>query len=78
MKPTPRRYRSASELADFAFCRKAWWLRHGLGHEPQNQRRLQVGREAHARWGRTLRRVDRLRLAAWLLALLGLGLLFAG
>lgn len=77
MKPSSRRYRSASELATFAFCRKAWWLRHGLGHEPRNQRRLQVGREEHARWGRALRGADRLRLAAWLLAILGLGLLLA-
>lgn len=78
MKPMSRRYRSASELAGFAYCRKAWWLRHGLGHEPENQPRLELGREAHARWGRALRRGDRVRLLAWLLGLLGLGLLIWG
>ena len=77
MKPTPQRYRSASELAAFAYCRKAWWLRQGLEHQPRNQDRLQRGREEHARWGRALRGADRLRLAAWLLAILGLGLLLA-
>ncbi|HQZ70462.1 MAG: hypothetical protein ACH37Z_13615 [Anaerolineae bacterium] len=78
MKPTTRRYRSASELATFAYCRKSWWLRHGLGHEPADHRRLERGRAEHARWGRTLRRADRWRLAAWLLGLLGLGLLLWG
>lgn len=78
MKPTHRRYRSASELAEFAFCRKAWWLRHGLGYEPAERRRLDRGRAEHARWGRALRAADRLRLSAWLLGLLGLGLLLWG
>lgn len=75
MNPDPKRLRNASELAEFAFCRKAWWLRRGLGLAHGDPARLRRGRAAHEAWGRRLQRGRRDLRLAWLLALVGLLLL---
>ena len=67
--PRPERFISASELGEYAYCRRAWWLRavRGVATEKQGKR-FSAGHAAHRRhawllwWARAL---------GWLAALLG-------
>ena len=47
-----RRLIRASEIGEYAFCHRAWWLRAVEGREPDNRRRLLVGSARHRRHGR--------------------------
>lgn len=42
----------ASEIGQYAYCRRAWWLRRVGGVKPQNVRQLQRGTEFHRQHGR--------------------------
>jgi hypothetical protein len=73
------RYRRASELGAFAYCRRAWWLQHGLGLPPGNAQARARGERAHAAFGGDLRRSTSLQrlalvllIAAALVLVLGL------
>ena len=46
---------SASEVGQFAYCRRAWWLARVAGLEPADPERLRFGQRAHARHGRAVR-----------------------
>jgi hypothetical protein len=67
--PRPERFISASELGEYAYCRRAWWLRavRGVATETHGKR-FSAGHAAHRRhawslwWARAL---------GWLAALLG-------
>ena len=68
--PRPDRFISASELGEYAYCRRAWWLRAVQGVTTARQGdRFSGGHTAHRRhawslwWARTLG-----WLAAFLLA----------
>lgn len=56
VSPSPRseRFISASELGEYAYCRRAWWLRavRGVATETQGTR-FSAGHAAHRRhaWG---------------------------
>lgn len=50
----------ASELAQYAYCAKAWWLGSVEGVQPSNVRQLEAGTAAHAQHG------ARVALAGWL------------
>ncbi|MDQ7030681.1 MAG: hypothetical protein Q9O62_13325 [Ardenticatenia bacterium] len=52
-KPSRRgqRHITASELATFVYCRRAWWLRHVGGHDPSDPSRLRLGRAGHRAHG---------------------------
>lgn len=57
---------SASEVANYTFCAKAWHLEHVLGAAPSvaaEQRRL-TGVEAHAKHGADIQAAN--RVSAWL------------
>jgi len=72
----PERFISASELGEYAYCRRAWWLRTVEGVTTATQgRRFEAGRAAHWRHGASLLLARVLALAA-ILALLGAALLF--
>jgi hypothetical protein len=67
--PRPERFISASELGEYAYCRRAWWLRAVRGVTTETHgKRFSAGHAAHRRhawslwWARTL---------GWLAALLG-------
>lgn len=48
--PRPERFVSASELAEYAYCRRAWWLRAVRGATSAEQgTRFGAGRAAHRR-----------------------------
>jgi len=77
---------SASEVGQFAYCRRAWWLAHIEGCASGNSDALAAGMASHRQHGRTVRlaRLGQLiaytLMAAGILALLGLlaALLVAG
>jgi hypothetical protein len=67
--PRPERFISASELGEYAYCRRAWWLRAVRGVATGTHgKRFSAGHAAHRRhawslwWARAL---------GWLAALLG-------
>ena len=54
----------ASEIADYVYCRRAWWLRRARGIEPLNQAQLRAGTQHHVRHGQLVQRsVWAMRLA---------------
>ena len=62
----PRKLISATELAEFVYCGKAWELKHIHGAEPSSEtQQLQVeGHAWHIAQGRQLARSDSFRWAA--------------
>ena len=61
----------ASELSQYAYCAKAWWLGAVEGVRPANVHELEAGSLMHARHGRTV------QIAAWAQRV-AIGLLLAG
>ena len=65
----------ASELGQYAYCAKAWWLGRVEGVQPSNVRRLEAGTAVHTQHG------AQVALAGWLqrlaLICLALGALLA-
>ncbi len=61
----------ASEIGQYDFCAKAWWLGSIEGVQPSNIRELQAGTAAHAEHGRQVRRASQMQTMA--LVLVGLG-----
>lgn len=48
------RFIRASEIGEYVFCARAWWLGSVLGRERGNQRELARGRGQHRQHGRTV------------------------
>ena len=63
----------ASEIGQYDFCAKAWWLGSIEGVPPSNVHELQAGTAAHEEHGRQVRRASQLQMAA--LVLVGLGVI---
>jgi len=62
----------ASELGEYVYCRRAWWLHHVLGHKPAGRARREQGIVMHEAHGR------RVQASSWLVmggAMLGLAAL---
>jgi len=63
----------ASEIGEYVFCHRAWWLHHVQGYESGNARAMQAGTELHARHGGLTALVPLLRwlaIALFVIALL--------
>lgn len=58
---------NASELAEYAYCRRAWWLRHVRGLRSGNVRRMESGSAYHRGHGRRVRGAPWLRRMAYAL-----------
>lgn len=61
----------ASEIGQYAFCSRAWWLGSIKGLQSENQEELTEGKSAHAQHGHTVAvalALTRLAYAALLLA----------
>jgi hypothetical protein len=58
----------ASEIGEYVFCHRAWWLRHVGGFESANVREMAEGTAAHARHGLLVSAAGGLRVLAVLLA----------
>ena len=67
----------ASELAQHAYCARAWWLQGVKGVPPSNTRELEQGEAAHRRHGRTVWLAGALRWTALALIALAVVLLVA-
>ncbi len=48
------KYIRASEIGNYVYCRRAWWLRRVKGYMPENVRELAVGQQYHQAHGRSL------------------------
>ena len=59
----------ASEVGEYVYCHRAWWLRHIQGHASANVREMTEGASAHAGHGRLVGLAFALRALALLLAL---------
>lgn len=63
----------ASELGEYVYCARAWWLRRVQGVQSRNLAAMQRGQAAHGRHGRSVAAYQTQRRWAWVLA--GLALL---
>ncbi len=61
----------ASEIGQYDFCAKAWWLGSIDGVQPSNIRELQAGTAAHEQHGRQVQRASQMQIAAFVLVGLG-------
>jgi hypothetical protein len=57
----------ASEIGEYLYCRRAWWLRHVQGYTSANVQVMAEGTEAHAGHGRLVGLAGALRTLAMLL-----------
>ena len=42
----------ASEIGEYVYCQRAWWLHHSQGLEPAGRERRERGIELHTQHGR--------------------------
>jgi len=62
----------ASEISEYVFCHRAWWLHQMRGESSANTRELAAGTARHARHGRQVSLAAALRMLAVLLLLAAL------
>lgn len=65
----------ASEVGEYVYCARAWWLRRVAGLQPAGRKRRAAGTVLHARHGRRVRASSLLLGMALLLLALGVLLL---
>lgn len=51
----------ASEIGEYVFCQRAWWLHRVKGLKSANREQMQAGTAHHAAHGRAVQRADSLR-----------------
>jgi hypothetical protein len=61
----------ASEIGQYVFCHRAWWLGSVQGYQPVDDRLLAVGTQAHLQHGRGVARSLRWRQVGYLLLAIG-------
>jgi len=59
----------ASEIGEYVFCRRAWWLRAVQGYESANVREMEAGAAVHVRHGRAVGAALALRALALVMLL---------
>lgn len=64
----------ASEIPNYVFCRRAWWLKRTRHVQPANMRELKQGTQHHASHGRTVKQVQVLKRTAVVLFVIVLAL----
>ena len=57
----------ASEISNYVYCRRAWWLQRVQGHASENMRELDQGTRYHQAHGRSLAGAIWTRRLAYLL-----------
>lgn len=75
--PAPLRVVRASELGEYLYCRRAWWLHQVRGYASSKGQRLAEGTAAHAGHGRQVGLAAALRVLAVLLFIVAVWLLVA-
>ena len=71
----PGRIIRASEIGQYEYCARAWWLGNVKGVPSSNTREMARGEEAHQQHGRAVWLAGALKVLALLLALAALALL---
>ena len=46
----------ASEISEYVYCRRAWWLNRTAGKQPRNTEQLEAGTSYHEKHGTNVRR----------------------
>jgi hypothetical protein len=64
----------ASEIGEYIYCHRAWWLGRVKGVENANRVQMDAGIVRHRAHGKAVRRAELLQRAALLLALLAVGI----
>jgi CRISPR/Cas system-associated exonuclease Cas4 (RecB family) len=67
----------ASEIGEYVFCHRAWWLRVVQGHHSANVREMEAGTLAHTQHGRTVGAAATLRVIAIVILVIAILVLFA-
>lgn len=67
----------ASEVGEYVYCARAWWLRRVVGLHPAGRERREYGSALHRRHGRIVAGSRALVLMAAALTLVALVLIFA-
>ena len=57
----------ASEISEYTYCRRAWWLKQTRGWQPGNIRQLQSGSRYHNKHANRVRQVSFMRSLAYAL-----------
>lgn len=68
------RFIRASEVGEYVYCRRAWWLHQIVGVEPESRQRRAQGTALHAQHGRQVW-ISHLLVVSSLMILLLAGLL---
>lgn len=68
----------ASEVGDYVFCHRAWWLRVVEGRTPDNRERLASGTLEHARHGHRVSVARLLLIVGALLLIVGIARVLLG
>ena len=66
---------SASEIGNWAYCHRAWWLRYVRGETPANEEAFRRGLVGHVRHATLVRRGERYQQAARVVLFIALLLL---
>jgi CRISPR/Cas system-associated exonuclease Cas4 (RecB family) len=68
----------ASEVGEYVYCARAWWLRRVAGLEPAGRERRELGTALHRRHGQAVVGSRALLLVGAALAIAALALIVAG
>lgn len=68
----------ASEVGEYVYCARAWWLRRVAGLEPEGRERFEDGIALHRRHARSIALSRLLLIIAAILGALALALLTGG
>jgi hypothetical protein len=69
------KWTNASELAEYLYCRRAWWFKNVQGLDSANVRHMRSGSRYHSRHGRRVGSLPWLRRVAYLLIFAAVALL---
>ncbi|HEX6385259.1 MAG TPA: hypothetical protein VF177_11360 [Anaerolineae bacterium] len=56
----------ASEISDYVYCRRSWWLKRVRGYTAENVRELAAGTRYHQQHGRMVQQSTWLRYLAYI------------
>jgi hypothetical protein len=62
----------ASEIGEYVYCHRAWWLHRVQGLESANRPQMEAGTFKHVEHGRAVQRADAMRRAAIILFVIAL------
>ena len=68
----------ASEVGEYVYCHRAWWLRHVEGRVPERRERLHAGALRHTEHGLRVRLAGRLLAAGLFVLVLSIVALLLG